>query len=396
MPITVRHDAGDGDLSALTGLAALAGAMQARAPQAPRVDPQGLPRVSGHRPRGSLPSAMARGAALRAAREKQIRDIEARADLEKQSADDAMKRTALEAGLGQQMQEQEYDLAISKMQEQAKIAANQFEYKFDAGQRQEIARLNNARRAVQSSTRFSPEEKEIALRQIDMQQAQIEPSAFPADPNKLQFEEGKEPGKVWRGEDGSILTTDPETGMSKLIQRWDQGPEAAEMEARHDLMVKQLDARQRFEDELWKTTIKDPLTGKEVFLPAAEVQRRIKARYGDGSQVNPEEQGAEVQQALHEKYGYEGDRPLPLPPQSPEQPQQPVEPTGEESQWWSALESQGIPVSQKRKEMPLKQGSALSLYDVYRKQYKSYDEIPDELKPAYNEIRKVVEEYYGR
>ncbi len=65
---------------------------------------------------------------ITAQRDAQMQRIDANADLQRRAADDSMKRFALEAGLGKEMQEREYDLRIQQMQEQAKVDAQRFEY----------------------------------------------------------------------------------------------------------------------------------------------------------------------------------------------------------------------------------------------------------------------------
>jgi len=142
---------------------------------------------------------------LASQRAMQIDQINAQADRQRQAADDAYARTALQHGLDDQIREEEFDKTLKLKQADAKSQAEQWDYKYTSQQRQQIAGFNQSRQMIQNSPRWSDGEKRIALRQIDLAQAGITPSMMPADPMKRNDPPGQGVGQVWE-ENGVLMS----------------------------------------------------------------------------------------------------------------------------------------------------------------------------------------------
>lgn len=212
MPITVRHEPSAG----VTGLAAVmtgAGAADTAQHQRSAQIAQTAATLGARR---DLQIQQ-----IQAQRVAQERDIEARAELQKAAAQDAEERLVLNAGLQQDYQEQQFKDELSRVREAAKLRAKQFEYEYTVDQKRQLAEYNRARQTVMSSRDLDEREKEAALRAIDLQQAEIEPSAIPRDPSKPIFPDGQGIGESWISESGAAVTRDAQ-GELKLLQREDQ------------------------------------------------------------------------------------------------------------------------------------------------------------------------------
>lgn len=193
---------------------------------------------------------------LSAQRDMQMRDIDARADRQKEAADTAYARTALAAGLQDKIQEQQFDREMAKMQEAARMQANQFEYQFSVKDRQEIAKFNDARQRISRNPNFSLDEKAAAMRAIDLQQGGISPSLIPRDPNKPTYQKGRAPGEEFQDQGGNWHMVQPD-GTTKMTLRRDQGPEAArelyeaeQKKAEIELRIKREDSRRSFIEKM--------------------------------------------------------------------------------------------------------------------------------------------------
>jgi len=293
-------------------------------------------------------------------RNMQMRDIEARSDLQKQAADDATARTALQFGLDQQVREQEFDRRLTGMQEQARLQAQQVEYNYSAEQRRDFARFNNARQAIMSSDQFSEEEKQVAMRQIDLQQANIQPSMIPRDPSKPTFKEGQAPGDTMVNEAGSTIMFDME-GNPKLIQRWDQGPEAAKLQAEATQQAKQLELQAKREDRLLDLRLK--LATEDVIEQGA-----------DGTPSRRQRTPEEVESIMRTVLGGE------------QQPQK-------QQQWWERAESQGLQVQDSDRELPPQVGYAASYFRTLTAKYGGYSGVPEDQRSAYLYAAKLLKQY---
>lgn len=240
MSIRVGHDIPGGQLAAGSFLAGLGDMIQKQADRSASI--------------AQMAGQTGTQAAMQTERLAQQRDlakmeIDARAQLQKRAAEEAYARTAVEHGLDQQIREQELQNNIVQMREQAKLQAQQWEFQYTAQQRQEIARFNNARQAIEQNQGFSPEEKSAALQLIDLQQSNIKPAMMPRDPGKPIYPEGRGVGELWSNEDGSTVTRTPD-GQVKLIQRFDQSPKFHEAKLRIEQEKAQMELQAKQEQEL--------------------------------------------------------------------------------------------------------------------------------------------------
>ena len=85
----------------------------------------------------------------------------------------------------------------------ARQAAEKWEHVYTTQQRQEIARLNQARVDIGKNMNFSLDEKKEIVRLLDLQQAGIEPSMMP---KRDKYPEGQGIGQSWTDEEGNIHT----------------------------------------------------------------------------------------------------------------------------------------------------------------------------------------------
>lgn len=260
-------------------------------------------------------------------------------------------------------------MEIEKMQEKARIDASQFDYKFSAQQKQKIAEYNNAEasiRELMSSDEWSPEEGKVALDKIRQLRAGLEPGAYAP-------EEGRQPPaqeQVWRDPDSNAVMGQDRAGNPRVLVQPDKTPEYLQKKMEHEHRKTMTDFRAKLSAITITKETKNAATGvttkEDRLLTNEEINERIESVFGGGEQAP-----RRVKTAVSDL------------------------PSGEESQWSNALEAQGIPVSEERKQMPVEIGSALSLYDVYAKRFKTFEDIPDELKPAFAEIVKMIREHRG-
>lgn len=354
---------------------------------------------------------------ITATRDAQMLTIDAQADRDKRSADEAMKRITLEHGLGKEMQDREYDMEVSRMQEQAKVDANQFEWEISTQDRRELTKINNARSSLKKAHvrgEFSPEEFERADRELTLMEMGIEPTRRPAvdkppSPEEQIFEEPMTKALMGRDRDGN----------ARVLIQPDKRPEYLRWKAEHDREVKREEAANKaterretaiskYEDYLYELEDEDDRGRPKPRFTRAQIRAKVNERFRGTYELGGEEQQEVVQARLAEKYDYAPEKELPpTPPGQPAQVEQPVLSDQEaetraaiasqgESEWWGALEAQGVPVSKERRQMPLEKGSALSLYDAYMQRFGSFENVPDELKPALAEIIKTVRKHRGK
>jgi len=228
MGIRVKH--GEGDITALAQLAALAGATEARTPQAPRVDPQGAPRGGGGggggRTRTSRGPMMADYGRLHYPSDREL---------------------AAEA----KTREMEYQRKLIE-QEEAQKRAIPVDFKYTPKQRAEIARLQNAKQQLTQNKRYSEQEKALLAQEIDTQIDTIKPTGIPRDPSAPQYPEGRGPGDTFQEPDGSWYTIDQD-GNKKLMLRYDQTKEYIEQQAARRREEKILDIRHKLIADKIKT-----------------------------------------------------------------------------------------------------------------------------------------------
>lgn len=384
MAIRVKHEAGGGDISALVRLAAAAGLTQAQAPEAPGIvqlpSGAGATGFSGGGGGRSMFASIDKAKELSAQRDIAMREIDARADREKESADNAMKRVAVRAGLQGELQEQEYDRRVLELQEKAKVDASQFKFEINAKDRHELAKLNNAESEVRklvADGEWNQEEGVQALQLIERKRMGIGPTAYPADLDKPPpFQDQI----LIHPETGAVIA--PARSASVLVQP-DKRPEYLQQKAESDRQAKLQDSRisalTKLSAVILSEETKDLATGKTTkkdrTLTKPEIDERMNMIFG----VQEERGQRHVETAVSDL------------------------PSGEESEWWSALEGavsedfpKGIRVPEEFRNLPAEEGAAKALYEAYSQKFGSFENVPDELKPAYAEIIKAVRKHRGR
>lgn len=304
-------------------------------------------------------------AQLRQQRDLQITEINARADLQKQAASQAMARTALQHGLDGQLREEEFARTMTRMQEQAKLQAQQWEYQYTAQQRQEIARFNNARQTIQSSRHFSPEEKSVALAQIDLQQSNIKPSMMPRDPSKPLYPEGQGVGEAWVDQNGSVVGRKPD-GSLQLIQRFDQGPEAHQLKMQAAREDKALELAAKREEKLLELRLK--LATESIDQTGAD------GKVTGSRTRTPQEIDAIMESVTGERSNEQPGEKQPAP-------------------WWSRPENKGMQVTEGDKQLPPQVGYAQAYVRQMNAKYGGFSGIPQDVRRAYLEAAKVLQQY---
>ena len=204
---------------------------------------------------------------LNARREMQMQQIQAQADRQRQATDAAYARTALQGGLEEQLREQEFERSITKVQEQAKAQAAQWEYRYSTEQRQKIARINSANQKVQTDPSFDDEDKKQWNSMFIAEIAGIKPPAIPRDPEKFTFPEGQQVGQFY--EENGVLGSRKANGETWQAD-WRKTQEGQKRE--HELKTAQDSAKleielekekREFLQKLYTTEISDGL-GKRV------------------------------------------------------------------------------------------------------------------------------------
>jgi hypothetical protein len=336
---------------------------------------------------------------LGAQRDMQMEQIEARAEMQKQAADTAYKRTALAAGLQGKLKEQQLDNELTKLQETARLEAEQFEYEFTTKQRQEIAKFNEARQRIGRDPNFSEDERAAATRAIDLQQAGIHPSLMPRDPNKPTFAEGREPGAAWKDPEitpGATFQTkigsngQPEVG---LLVRPDQTPEYKEMEIQAEREKAMVLRRQKWEDERRRY---------EIELDKLEVPIVEEAKEGGWLGIGAEEGGptglkrllteSEKQERIRRHFG--------APPPTPGEGQGPSDIELEEElqrrvdtqePWWM-----GTKATDAEKQLPPMPGRASMYIREAIKEYKGIKNMPPEVQAAFRQASQILIQHHQK
>ena len=349
---------------------------------------------------------------IAASRDAQMRDIDAKADIQRQSADDALKRVTLQAGLGQEMQDQEFDLEVKKMQEQAKVKASEVEWKFSQGTKNRIARNNEERQAI--SDAFDDGIIDEAQRDNLMvanteKMAGFEPSAHPADENAPPSLE--EQIKVVDGETWVPSSSGPRYIPFKTTKAgYEAEQEKASEKLQYDAQQAKFDARSKMLTDAVSAKFKDfsgggevPATSKQVSDMMAEYDKQI-AEYeirdavqrqaasgGDMGGVDARNEAARVnaKQQWDEQHAAPGMGGAPAPQTKP---------------WNAELEEKGIDVgglkipvkvTAEQAQLPPEQGAQLAMFDSLYNKYPKYEDVPAELRPAYIKLLEFAEQYYG-
>lgn len=315
-------------------------------------------------------------ARLQQQRELTLAQIGARADLQRQAADTAMAKTALRAGLDEHLREQYFEQQLELQQQEAVAKAKQWDYKFTTEQRQQIARLNNARQRIMQSDAFTPAERQEALKLLELQQAGIEPEAMPRDPSEPTYPDGQGVGQVWQTESGTLLTRGAD-GEPTLLQRFDQSPEyhqaklemereKAVLEMRKELMTEQIEQV----DDQGNTTYRQ--------RTPEEVDSMVRVITGSHAEDGQLQRGGHPEPAA----GAQG------------QPGRSGQPQQQQPQPWHAMAKQrGLDVRQSDTRLPPNVGYALAMIRTQAKQYASPEVMPPEIREAFREAQRIVLEY---
>ena len=407
MAIRVQHGGGAagsaaGQIMAQAGLANLQRQMQADM-QTQRIEAQSEQAGFSRQQQSGL--AMQQ---IAASRDAQMRDIDAKADIQRQSADDALKRVTLQAGLGQEMQDQEFDLEVKKMQEQAKVKASEVEWKFSQGTKNRIARNNEERQAI--SDAFDDGIIDEAQRDNLMvanteKMAGFEPSAHPADENAPPSLE--EQIKVVDGETWVPSSSGPRYIPFKTTKAgYEAEQEKASEKLQYDAQQAKFDARSKMLTDAVSAKFKDfsgggevPATSKQVSDMMAEYDKQIAeyelAASGDSgggvSYADSRNEAARVsaKQQWDEQHAAPGMGGTPAPQAKP---------------WNVMLEENGIDagglkipvkVTAEQAQLPPEQGAQLAMFDSLYNKYPKYEDVPAELRPAYIKLLEFAEQYYG-
>jgi hypothetical protein len=386
MPIEVRHG---------SGLEALIAAGFGGALQAGREDTQAqLSRSAGIAQTGARIGASRdmQAQQLREQREMQMTQIEAQADRQKQAADDAMARTALQFGLDKEMREEEFDRQMTGAREEARLQAEQFEYRYTTKQRMEFAKWDNIDRMIDQDPRYDQETKDEMHRVVMGQRIGARPSAMPADPNKPTFTEGQEPGKIWE-HGGGLYRTVIKDGVAvpEVVVRPDQTPKYKEMEIQAEREKAMILRRQKWEDEKRRY---------EIDLDKLEVPIVEKAKEGGWFGIGAEEGGptdlkrflteSEKQERLRRHFG----TPPPLPgegqgPSDVELEQELQRRVDAQGPWWV-----GTAATDAEKQLPPMPGRASMYIREAIKEYKSIKNMPPEVQAAFRQASQMLIQYH--
>jgi len=325
MAIEVRHDIGGAALAA----AGLAGAAQ-RAERDLRVQQQQSMQLQ----------------QLAQQRDMQQAQIASQAQMQSQAAEAAMERTAFAAGLQGQMQEEHFQRSLTQMRERAKVEAEQWDYRYTAQQRQEIQKDNNAIQAIRQADWLSDEEKGRAILGVQTHTAGITPSIIPADPNKVKFPEGREPGNSFQGQDGAWYMSQPD-GSYKLMVRPDQTAEYMREQAEIEIKKAELTRQQATEDAVIKARTTAAMKQIDV---TDKVGEKIGTRFATKEEVD------QIMKSIY-----------------PE--------VAAQTKWWDDAKKNGIPVTDAEKYMD----PAVGFAQAYLRKYPDYHKVPEDQRRAWLE-----------
>jgi hypothetical protein len=147
----------------------------------------------------------------------------------------ALAKTAIQAGLQQDMQMAEYMQGLQSAQQQAKDDAARFDQKFTSEQRVKDAKLQAARRAIESSPDLDDRQKAEALMRLDTEIAtNSSPTQVLGDPNNKPRKDGRQPGEIWTDEStGALMSVDPD-GTNRMHATFDKTQAGVQMKLQAD------------------------------------------------------------------------------------------------------------------------------------------------------------------
>jgi hypothetical protein len=115
----------------------------------------------------------------------QQRQIDAQAQSQKQAAEYAFKRAAVESGLERELANREFDNKLKEIQARAKAEAEQFDFEFSTENKAKMAHIQNYIQEAEQSGLYTPEQLGEIRRQGLGELAGIKKTAIPAKGPKL-------------------------------------------------------------------------------------------------------------------------------------------------------------------------------------------------------------------
>jgi len=245
-----------------------------------------------------------------------------------------------------------------KLKEKAEFDAANFEKQYTMKQKLDIAKWNRIKQDIDMNPSYTEQEREAIKRAADLQIMGIKPSELP---KTTPWEKGKGIGESWKAADGSLLGRDPD-GRLRLIQRWDQGPDAQSMKEEQDSLKAQAKLQVELEKEKRKGVFdlmtKGMYDGIDEF--GKPKMRRVNAK--------------EARQIIDQLYG--------------EQQQQQGG-----ADWAQQAEKAGMKVQNEDRDLPPEVGYAKTYIQNMREMYGSFDKLPPEAKDAYRAALDAVRQY---
>lgn len=168
-----------------------------------------------------IASAIGREQDIAAQKQMQMRELQnrgaiasAQAQMQYEASHEANKtalaKAAISAGLQKDMQMAEYLQGLQEAKQQARDDAAKYDQKFTTEQRVTDARLQQARRSIESSPSLTETQKREALMRLDTEIAtNANPTMVLGDPNAKPPKDGREPGEVY---------LDPNTGALMSVE----------------------------------------------------------------------------------------------------------------------------------------------------------------------------------
>lgn len=149
-----------------------------------------------------------------------------------------------------------------KMQEEVEQTGKEWEAKYTAKQKADIARIQNGVQQAQSSGLFSPEEMTAVERQAQIKIIGISPQIIPKTAQEKKMaewaKEGKGVGQEWVDEQGNVKTREPD-GTIKTQTPYDKTRDGIQakiqLEREKDLSATRL--------KLMGQTVEDPASGRK-------------------------------------------------------------------------------------------------------------------------------------
>lgn len=284
MPITVRHDVPGGTLARL---AALSGLTQQQNIEAAR-EQQAFLTIQGREQQDRQQAAV-----LAQQRDIQQERIQAAAQRQMQAADTAAAKTALAAGLEEQVKEDAFNRELETIRARAKASAEQWEYQYSAKARQDIARGNDSLQKIAQMEASGQIDSTTAARMkqpVYNMIAGIQANQVPVSPDALPEE--MRPGYSSFDEQGNFRIRNKD-GEDRIEQPWFETFEGKQKIHEQAMELKQLEiqnkeliARQKRIEEVRKFRYElgqeDETTGKS--LGGVEIDRKTMERFG-GQQV---------------------------------------------------------------------------------------------------------------